>query len=191
MRKEVKRVLLEAGILVMAALVVGLLANAMNRNGVTLTRHYYASAVLPNQPTTENPTTRPDNDNADLRQGPSEFQEIDTDQAAEWFNDPNPEMPYVWVDARKADMYEDGHIWGAHLLDHFRVQHYLDQVRPWLQIAGKIIAYCEGGDCDDSTLLATYLLNEVGVPYEKLYIYKDGLEVWRVRGLPIREGSQP
>lgn len=195
--RQAKRILLEAGTLIVAAFVVGLSVNAVNRNGVDLTRVYFNRIDPQDRPM---PTTRPTESNPDGGNGKaveevvdSAFQVISTDKAVEWFHDVNPEMPYayVWVDARKADMYREEHIPGAYLLDHFRVQQYLDAVLPMLQVAEKIIVYCEGGTCEDSTLLATYLLNEVGVPYEKLYVYKDGLEVWRARGFPIAKGDQP
>jgi rhodanese-related sulfurtransferase len=117
---------------------------------------------------------------------------INTEQAVEWFYDPNQEQyQYVWVDARKADLYKEGHIQGAYPLPHFNVEQYIDTVMSLLLTAQKIIVYCEGGDCEDSLLLARHLLTQAGLPWEKLYVYKDGLEGWRAQGHPIAKGEEP
>jgi rhodanese-related sulfurtransferase len=51
-----------------------------------------------------------------------------------------------------------------------------------------IVAYCSGGDCEDSRLLARKLV-ELG--YRNLFIYRDGFPDWVQRGRPQTRGARP
>jgi rhodanese-related sulfurtransferase len=91
------------------------------------------------------------------------------------------------LDARTADFYHEGHLPGALLLDFYNMDMYWDEVRPKLDRYAIYVIYCNGGDCEDSQLLATQLINE---GYYEPRVYKGGYEKWVELGNPI-ETSTP
>ncbi|MFC1765307.1 rhodanese-like domain-containing protein [Planctomycetota bacterium] len=96
----------------------------------------------------------------------------------------------VFVDARKADAYEEEHIAGAVLIDHYRLERYLPDQIERLLAAQVIVVYCSGS-CEDSRFLATALIYDRGVPMEKVFLYEGGVTDWIERKQPINKGAQP
>lgn len=94
------------------------------------------------------------------------------------------------VDARADEPYERGHVPGALQLDYYSFQYYLDRVLRPAMSAEHVFVYCNGGDCEDS-LLACQLLEEHGVPKEKIRLFKDGWEAWQKSGYAIETGKTP
>ncbi|MCC6349604.1 MAG: hypothetical protein IT347_08435 [Candidatus Eisenbacteria bacterium] len=94
----------------------------------------------------------------------------------------------VFVDARSADEYAQGHIAGAlHLSfdDVFRNPELAKQ----LDDRGlPIVAYCGGGDCDLSRNLAFSLID---AGKKRVLVFLDGLPAWEQAGLPVHKGTQP
>lgn len=94
----------------------------------------------------------------------------------------------VWIDARTPDLYEEGHIPGAHLLDFYNQMEYLAEVEAIIAEKQPIalVVYCKGADCPDSHFLAESLFT---MGYDNLFVYKGGWAEWYdEKGLPI-EGT--
>jgi rhodanese-related sulfurtransferase len=120
----------------------------------------------------------------------SEFQELTLEQALEIFEDPRMATgEYVFVDARADGPYQEGHIPGAIQCDYYRSDTYLTRALSRVYGADKAIVYCNGGDCEDSLLVCREFLN-LGVPSEKVYLFRGGWQAWKDAGEPIEVGDQ-
>ena len=123
---------------------------------------------------------------------------------------PHPDKPYIeiayddtaalhkagvlFLDARRTSVYEEGHIAGARPfsvwesdIDDKINKLFAERGDPAEQ-AKPIVAYCSGGDCEDSHMLAQKLW---GAQFNNVYVYKDGFPDWQKRGGPIRTGGTP
>jgi len=99
--------------------------------------------------------------------------------------------PYVMViDARSKAHYEEGHIPGSFLLDHYHQDRYIEELKPVLEESAIIVIYCTGGDCEDSIFLSNSLVYHHGVEKEKIYIFEGGVEVWEGLAFPMKEGGE-
>jgi rhodanese-related sulfurtransferase len=115
---------------------------------------------------------------------------VDGAEAEALFQDARHEQELVmFVDARNARRYASGHVPGAYHLDPFYPEAGLGEVLPVALMAEMVIIYCTGGDCEDSEFGAV-LLEEAGVPAERLYVYGGGWDEWRERGLPVETGQR-
>jgi rhodanese-related sulfurtransferase len=115
---------------------------------------------------------------------------VDFEQVKAWFKDPGYEYgAYVFVDARNQEQYRQGHIPGAWLLDHFRIERYIDEVLPMCQGAEAVVVYCSGGQCEDSEYVVGDLLN-FGINPSVIHLYVDGLEEWIDKGMPLELGRR-
>ena len=97
----------------------------------------------------------------------------------------------VFVDARKRDDYESGHIPGAVHLGYNTVAEQIDDLRPQLEQAFFIIVYCNGGNCEDSINLALDLISVYGLMQENVYVFEGGIEEWTENGLSLTKGANP
>jgi len=88
----------------------------------------------------------------------------------------------VFIDARDADAFEEGHIKGAVSLpmEAFDVQ--IERILERYTLDQKIITYCSGRACEDSHHLAQ-LLTEFG--YENVSVMIDGFPGWKEKGFPV------
>ncbi len=118
---------------------------------------------------------------------------------------PHPDRPFVeitpeqakalydrgalFVDARRTSVYREGHVRGARSIAVWesdaddRVKALLDEGR---DTKAPIVAYCSGGDCEDSHELARKLW---GVTFDDVYVYRDGFPDWQKRGWPVSAGD--
>jgi rhodanese-related sulfurtransferase len=97
----------------------------------------------------------------------------------------------LFLDARRSSVYADGHIagarsfpvWESDIDDRVKklFEEGLDQRAP-------VVAYCSGGNCEDSHMLAEKLYM---VGFDNVLIYKDGFPDWQKRGLPVSKGASP
>lgn len=95
-----------------------------------------------------------------------------------------------FLDARRSAEFAEGHIarawstpvWESDVDD--RLLSFKAARRPGPE--DPIVIYCSGGDCRDSHLLATKLLNE---GYFHLLIYRDGFPAWAALGHPVEKGQ--
>jgi rhodanese-related sulfurtransferase len=123
---------------------------------------------------------------------------------------PHPDKPYIeiaykdvaalyaggalFLDARRTNVYEQGHIAGARPFSVWesdaddKVKGLWEQRQDPKEQALPIVIYCTGGDCEDSHMLAQKLW---GAQFSNIYVYKDGFPDWQAKGGAIHTGAQP
>ena len=95
----------------------------------------------------------------------------------------------VFLDARKPEEYEEGHIPGALNFYGNELDQYAPRIIPQLtDKSQEIIAYCHGGDCDLSLQVAK-TLKEQG--YTQVKIFQEGWPAWTKAGYPQTLGERP
>lgn len=87
----------------------------------------------------------------------------------------------LFLDARAAGLFGDGHVPGARSLPYENAKGGLPEGILSLDRNGTIVIYCEGGGCQSSLALAK-LLHAEG--FRDLRIIEGGWEEWRRAGLP-------
>jgi rhodanese-related sulfurtransferase len=123
---------------------------------------------------------------------------------------PHPDKPYIeiahadvaalhaagalFLDARRTNIYEQGHIAGAKTYSVWesdvedKVRALWDQRQDPKEQALPIVVYCSGGDCEDSHMLAQKLW---GAQFNNVYVYKDGFPDWQAHGGAVHTGTNP
>jgi rhodanese-related sulfurtransferase len=193
----VKVVLLEALVVAIAGIAVAFVANALSPRGLNLTRDYFPNDRQPLAvvPINSAPAPGATNTASPFEQLAAKFhaeglQLADNNLATKLFHDPKYQQGLViFVDARKDEAYQAGHIPGAYQLDHFHPEEYIATTVPVCQTAEQIIVYCNGGECDDSENTAIFL-RDAGIPKEKLFVYAGGIEEWTASHLPLETGTR-
>ncbi|MFN8587124.1 MAG: rhodanese-like domain-containing protein [Candidatus Eisenbacteria bacterium] len=94
----------------------------------------------------------------------------------------------VFVDARSAEEFAEGHIAGASNLPFDDVYKKPELAKAFDEHGVPIVVYCGGGDCDLAKSLA-YALIEAG--HKRVLVFKDGYPVWAAAGLPTAKGARP
>jgi rhodanese-related sulfurtransferase len=120
---------------------------------------------------------------------------------------PHPEKPFLeispeetkllfdrgtlFLDARRTAEYRMGHIWGARSLSVWEAdldakllalsQEGLDPKQP-------LVAYCSGGDCEDSHQLGERLWS---IGFNSVFVYRDGFPDWEKHGWPAEKSEKP
>lgn len=99
----------------------------------------------------------------------------------------DPSQGIIFLDARDAVHYGEGHIAGAICVDPYHMDDSLTpELLERLRQASQIVVYCAGGQCEDSVLLSRNLVyGPAQVPPEVLMIYRGGINEWREQGLPV------
>lgn len=116
------------------------------------------------------------------------YQEIDFEGVLAVVKDPNTATGLnVIVDARKDEVFEEGHIPGAIVCYPHEIDLYIDLLRPAVSGAEKVIVYCGGGDCEDSIAMCRELI-DMNVPYEAVQLYAGGWKDWTARNGPAETG---
>jgi rhodanese-related sulfurtransferase len=95
----------------------------------------------------------------------------------------------VFVDARDEEHYEEQRIPGSLHLYHYSADVMFENIEPDLEAATTVVVYCAGGQCEDSILLAGFLL-ESGVPYEKIRLFEGGMNAWLSEELDTVSGPR-
>jgi rhodanese-related sulfurtransferase len=94
----------------------------------------------------------------------------------------------TFIDARKTEEFEKGHLANAINVPSTEKEQYIDRIFEMLPSEGLIIIYCEGGDCESSNEIFEFLVSN-GFKTENLRIFQPG---WEVLGtwtdLPITDG---
>ena len=88
----------------------------------------------------------------------------------------------VFLDARPASEYRNGHIQGALNLPWEEVDSRFMQVGPLLEDKEAIITYCDGANCMLSHDLSVFL-RDMG--FENVHVLVNGWTVWKDAGLPV------
>jgi rhodanese-related sulfurtransferase len=91
-----------------------------------------------------------------------------------------------FVDARRKEVYAEGHIAGAFRADMESFKTSTPQWVSGLPKDMKLVVYCNGGDCDESEHVAQ-MLNASG--FSAVYIIHDGFPGWKTAGHPIETGE--
>lgn len=194
----------QAAAVVAAGILLGLLGNALSPVGLSLKRNYFPlDPPKPTSPATPAGeaamgTTVPGNPAAPIEAAPPAPPPTSPDGPARLsreevealFNDPRRLADLVvFIDARDQAHFEQGHIPGAFLFDHYRPEEHLAEVLPVCQTAEVVVVYCNGGDCEDS-LFAAHTLKEQGASSDRLRVYEGGFQEWRGAGLPVEIGPR-
>jgi len=115
----------------------------------------------------------------------------DSNLVARLFHDPRVQQDLViFVDARNNEEFQQGHIPGAFLFNHYHPETYLPTVWPACQAAQQIVVYCNGGNCDESILAARILKDLPQIGGEKLFVYAGGITEWTTNGWPVEIGER-
>ena len=89
---------------------------------------------------------------------------------------------HMIFDARKAELFDQGHLPGAMSLPVIAFADKFIEYHPVLQKEDPILVYCSGKECDESIELARKL-KEQG--YTSVSIYLGGFEEWKEKGGPV------
>jgi rhodanese-related sulfurtransferase len=192
-------IVVEAAIVVIAGLGIGLAANELSPRGLALSRNYFPggtnhvpAAPRPVQavPAPAGTNESPESVQLSERLRGKGLQELKRSQVEILLRDPrSQDGRLVFVDARNPDDYEEGHIPGAYELDPYHPEKELATVLPICLVAEEVVVYCTGGDCEDSDT-AAILLREGGVPGQKLFVYGGGFTEWEAAHLPVETGAR-
>ncbi len=173
-------------------------ANALSPCGLSLTHANFSEGTQPQTPAVAAPSstggTNSAPSSADLviaRLRQEGLQVVNGTEALELFHDSrrSPGL-IIFVDDRKDEEYQAGHIPGAYQLYHYYRDRYLASVIPACLTAEKIVVYCHGGDCEDSEFTALLLRDSVHVPGNKLFVYIGGFTEWSEEGRPMETGDR-
>lgn len=89
----------------------------------------------------------------------------------------------VFIDSRKKEDWEDGHIAKAIHLDRGDRENYTrDKVGKMFKKDQALVTYCYGEVCTRSSQMAADL---VGLGYTNVYFYREGFPGWSFAGHPI------
>lgn len=108
------------------------------------------------------------------------YLEITPEQAKKLFDRGAP-----FLDARRTAVYREGHVRGARSLSVWEADldgKLLALSQEGLDPAGPLVAYCSGGDCEDSHSLAERLWS---IGFNDVLVYRDGFPDWEKRGWPV------
>jgi rhodanese-related sulfurtransferase len=94
----------------------------------------------------------------------------------------------VFLDARSAAEYAEGHIAGAVNVPFDEVFKHPELLKSVDAKGRPVITYCGGGDCELSRSLAFSLIDS---GLRKVLVFTGGLPVWQAAGLAVRTGAQP
>jgi rhodanese-related sulfurtransferase len=92
----------------------------------------------------------------------------------------------LFVDAREAAEYAEGHIAGALSVPFDDAVKNPALLNPFKQAGKPLILYCSGGDCELSKDLAKNMLAD-GI--RKVLVFTDGLPAWKAAGYPMDAGA--
>ena len=114
-----------------------------------------------------------------------EFQDITFDEVATLFGGVKADENFVlFVDARNDDAFRAGRIPGAVQCDRYNLEAQIQPVLARADTAGKIVVYCNGGDCEDSIYLCKEFL-DFDLRYDKIYLFAGGWKEWTKNNMPF------
>lgn len=173
----------EASLFCAAAVGAGLLWNALRPGGLSLTENF----VLAPPPAHAGDGQERVETMAEIaaREGLQVIGLEETRDYAGYASDPANGI--LFLDARKLESYEQGHIAGAVCLDPYHLDdHLTPELEQRIRSADVVIIYCTGGTCEDSILLGKALVYRRSlIAPEQLYLYEGGINEWRAQGLPL------
>ena len=154
------------GFILLGAVVLGLISNAVNPHGAALVGHYpkieYGADSIIVPPSAE----------------PGDPPFITLKEAYGKYHDPGT----IFLDAREPEDYELGRIKGAINLPFDWFDDHWPDVEPLLNMEAEIIVYCSGAECESSLYEGRYL-QEIG--YQHISIFFGGWSEWDSHGFPV------
>ncbi len=199
--KEWKRVVLEFILIGLVGCLLGLTANHLNYDRLALFHDYfYRTNTAKKGPAVTNASRDaiPPSDSTIAAQLEALKQRLDKHgiklisfaEVKTLYEDPGYAAgAYILIDARDDKLYRAGHIPGAFLVDHYRIERYIPTVLDFCRAAEKIVVYCNGGECEDSEFVALDLLGE-GIEPGRIFVYAQGFMDWEDQGMPVELGEQ-
>jgi rhodanese-related sulfurtransferase len=94
----------------------------------------------------------------------------------------------VFVDARTAGEYAEGHIPGAMNIPYDDVFRDPDRLKGFSSNGRPVVVYCGGGDCELSRNLAWALVEE---GEKRVLVFLGGTAEWQRAGYPMSSGGTP
>ncbi len=166
MRRETNRILLEASIILVLGVVIGLSVNTR-----LVMDAFSGKIAAPSRPAEVQPSP-----SAQQFPQPTVLEEVKTlvTQGA------------VLVDARAWEVYLDGHIAKAWALPLGEVEEHLEAFLAAVPKDRVLVVYCSGYGCPDSFDLGIRLLEE---GYLDVRVFEGGYPEWRDAGLPTEKGQ--
>ncbi|MBY0261573.1 MAG: hypothetical protein K2Q20_04480 [Phycisphaerales bacterium] len=107
--------------------------------------------------------------------------QITIDQAKRFFD-----MGAQFVDTRKKDEYEAGHVKDAMRISLSNFQKGDPALLGMIPRDAIVVAYCNGGHCDESEAVARMIS---GSGYAKVFVLHDGFPGWKAMGHPVQTGA--
>jgi rhodanese-related sulfurtransferase len=92
----------------------------------------------------------------------------------------------LFIDARNAEEFADGHIAGAINLPLFSLDQYSDKLKT-IDKTEPVVTYCEGADCDMSIRLGNELFAK---GFKKVFVFFGGWEEWKKADYPIVSATE-
>lgn len=167
-KEKIRQGIFETIIILMVASVSGVIFNHFNSKGISLIARTQKAAPIVN--------TRA------IRQSDnfSEPAFISLEQAVALFENKTA----IFVDARKPEHYEYGHIPGARLISWTGLEK-PPEIPADLHPKQLIVVYCSDPGCEMAAELAFFLFEN---GYSRLRIFEGGWEAWRLTNLPTEKG---
>jgi rhodanese-related sulfurtransferase len=164
-----KRRIYQAGLIIIFAIVLALMANSFSANRIPYIGHWPSisgsdSILVP----------------PSAQEGDPPF--ISLDEAAAKHQSKN----IIFIDARDPADFEAGKIVGAINFPFEMLDEYWPRVSGNLPIESDIVIYCSGGECESSLFLGRYLKSQ---GYNKIYVFYGGWSEWEKAKLPSENGA--
>lgn len=189
-----KTLLIELSEVVVLGVLLALVANQVSPRGLKLDRDYFKESLpqiraMPVATASVESSTATNSPPSPSEPGPRDgVIEVTAEATMSWFRDDRyRDGGLIFVDARKASAYEEGHIPGAYRFDRFYPEEDLPQVMLAGASADPVVVYCTGGTCEDSHYAARQLI-EAGIDRARLRIYTAGITDWMSRQWPVERG---
>ncbi|MFH1146558.1 MAG: rhodanese-like domain-containing protein [Pseudomonadota bacterium] len=94
----------------------------------------------------------------------------------------------VFIDARSPGFYRMEHIAGAISVPQSKFDEVFPRMRQRLPADDRIIVYCSGAACEDSTKIAQRMIFE---GFDQVRIFTGGMDEWKKAGLPVEQEGEP
>jgi rhodanese-related sulfurtransferase len=166
--QKIQQGMAQAGIILLLAFFSGIVFNHFNSSGIRL---------LPPVQSVQNEVTATDSVGLETTGEP---QLISPEQAFRFFETQSA----IFIDARKSEHYEFGHIPGARLLTWAGMET-PPAIPADLNPDQLLVIYCSDPGCEMAVELA-YFLAENG--YHRLYLFEGGWEAWSAGNFPTETG---
>lgn len=165
---NIKKIVIEIALILLVAIVAAFARNHFNPKGIAFFGQWDKSKGLVSALPKDMPTI------------PLSFEIQNITEAKQIYDANNT----IFVDARGAEAYREGHVKGAISLPvddfHSVGQAFLEKYLP----ATSMVVYCSGRECEDSHTLAGFL-KDLG--YTNVRVMLDGYPGWEKGGYPVEK----